>query len=274
MARKSPAFSFYPNDWFGGTMVMPPLQRAAYIDLMSLQWVSVGFSREEALVVCRGIPEADVDAVLDAKFVELKPNRFFNERLEEERKKQGNRVNAARENGKKGGRPKTHSEPKGKAKRKPTGEPTEKLSVSVSDSVSVTGADSVSTQTARATETGDSEADGEPTPSGRALSLSDVVEAFNEAMGQNVRETDPRRRSFKVRARDPWWVDNWREALTKAAGIPFYRGAGSRGWEMTIDFFLKPDSVTKILESPHDESKSVPRGSVVVEAGDPLEGFR
>lgn len=139
MVRKSPAFSFYPDSWFGGTLTMPPIQRAAYIDLLGLQWVSGGFSKEDAILVCRGVPEADVQAVLDSKFDEVEPSRFLNSRLEDERQKQSKRAENARQNGRKGGRPKTKDKPTGKPGSKPESKakpnPREKLSDSDSDSL-------------------------------------------------------------------------------------------------------------------------------------------
>lgn len=142
MTRKSPAFSFYPNDWFEGTMLMPAIQRAAYIDLLGLQWVRGGFSREDAHLAVRGVSAEDIDIVIAEKFDEAKPNWFLNHRLESEREKQGKRTRTARENGRKGGRPKTQEEPTSKprskptskAKHKPKANPEEKLSDS--DSVS------------------------------------------------------------------------------------------------------------------------------------------
>jgi uncharacterized protein YdaU (DUF1376 family) len=82
MSRKSPAFSFYPDSWIGGTMRMPPMQRAAYIDLLANQWLEGAFDFACALLVCRGVKEADVRAVLDSKF-ELVDGLYFNRRLEE-----------------------------------------------------------------------------------------------------------------------------------------------------------------------------------------------
>ena len=114
---------------------MPGTQRAAYIDLLGLQWVRGGFSREQAHLAVRGVEESDIDQVIDEKFEEVKPNWFCNARLESERESQRKRTTAAKENGKKGGRPKTQQTTQSKPKLKPQPNPQEKLSVS--DSVSV-----------------------------------------------------------------------------------------------------------------------------------------
>jgi uncharacterized protein YdaU (DUF1376 family) len=133
MSRKSPAFSFYPDSWIGGTMRMPPMQRAAYIDLLANQWLEGAFDSACALLVCRGIKEADVLAVLDSKF-ELVDGLYFNRRLEEERKKQAAKSEAGRIGGSK-------SQSNSQAKRKQTAKqtsskPASEIQHSVSDSVS------------------------------------------------------------------------------------------------------------------------------------------
>jgi uncharacterized protein YdaU (DUF1376 family) len=100
MTQKKPAFLFFPDNWFGGTLTMTPIQRAAYIDLICLQWLHGSFTAEMARQVLRGIPEADLQAVLASKFV-LEGGRYFNSRLECERGRQGDRTNRAKEAAKK-----------------------------------------------------------------------------------------------------------------------------------------------------------------------------
>lgn len=168
MARKSPAFSFYADSWIGGTMRMPPLQRAAYIDLMANQWLEGPFTLEVALMVSRGIPEKEVKAVLQSKFIQSE-GLYYNERLEQERKKQADYSEKQSRNGKKGGRGNKQlnkpDDSQNKAKTKPDDSPEqsqgesqqqsqEKLSVSVSDSVLVLESDSNS----------DSDSGGEESP--------------------------------------------------------------------------------------------------------------
>jgi uncharacterized protein YdaU (DUF1376 family) len=159
MARKSPAFSFYPDSWLGGTMRMLPEQRAAYIDLMANQWLEGPFTLETALVVCRGCSEKSVTAVLNAKFV-CRGGLYCNDRLEEERQKQVQFAQKQAKNGVKGGRPKGSKKNPNETQMKPKQNPDEsqtitqtetqtitqkKLSVSVSDSVLDTSSNSTST---------------------------------------------------------------------------------------------------------------------------------
>ena len=72
------------------------------------------------------------------------------------------------------------------------------------------------------------------------------------AVGHHVRGnrgvalTDARRIHFRARLADPLW--DWRAALAKFP-LPFCEG---NEWKPDVDFFLKPDSVTKILEGRYD----------------------
>jgi uncharacterized protein YdaU (DUF1376 family) len=128
MTRKSPAFSFYPDSWIGGTALMSSEEKAIYIDLLCVAWLHRKFTLDQALNFCRGSSRESVERVVLDKFREENDGFFVNPRLEEERSKQQSRI----ENGKKGGRPK-------KANQKLNGKLNEsqsKDSVSVSVSVS------------------------------------------------------------------------------------------------------------------------------------------
>ena len=145
MARKSPAFSFYPESWWMGTLGLTPIQRAAYIDLLCLQWESGGFTLAFALGSARGIPEDTIRFVLASKFVQDEDGNWYNERLEAERVKQQAYREKQAKNGSLGGRPKSNRNPAdnpNKTQRltqtETQAEPNQKpsVSVSVSDSVS------------------------------------------------------------------------------------------------------------------------------------------
>lgn len=57
------------------------------------------------------------------------------------------------------------------------------------------------------------------------------------------------------RMADPYWRENWRGALALMAGRAFCRGENDRGWVADLDFFLRPDTVTRLLEGKY-ESKA------------------
>lgn len=64
--------------------------------------------------------------------------------------------------------------------------------------------------------------------------------------------TPTRVQKLCVRLKDDWWRDNWMDALKKADGIAGLSGANSRDWVANIDWFLKPDTVTRIMEGFYD----------------------
>lgn len=96
-------------------------------------------------------------------------------------------------------------------------------------------------------------ADDDPElPEEQGPTPDEILDAWNEAMGAKARMTKKRRASIKTRLADSWWRDNWQEALLKARGSPFLTGDNDRGWKADLDFFLKPDTVTKISEGKYD----------------------
>jgi len=104
-------------------------------------------------------------------------------------------------------------------------------------------------------EGGSSESDQTPaTP-------KDVIEAFNKAFDQQARVTEPRRKTIAIRLKDAWWRANWQKAIDKGKSLPFMTGNNNRGWKIDIDFFIRPDSATKIIEGKYDGQPSDSRGS-------------
>jgi len=63
--------------------------------------------------------------------------------------------------------------------------------------------------------------------------------------------SESRRRQIRVRLRDPTWLDQALEAVRRISDIPFLCGQNDRGWRANIDWLLRPDSVTKILEGQY-----------------------
>ena len=81
----------------------------------------------------------------------------------------------------------------------------------------------------------------------------EVVDTVNESLSRGFRLTPSRKRLIASRLKDDYWQSNWRQAISQAAASDFLNGRTDRGnWRMDIDFFLKPDTVTKILEGKYD----------------------
>lgn len=61
-----------------------------------------------------------------------------------------------------------------------------------------------------------------------------------------------RTNQLRLRMKDAFWAENWRDAIEKASGIPGLRGANERGWRANVDWFLRPGTVLKIVEGVYD----------------------
>lgn len=71
-------------------------------------------------------------------------------------------------------------------------------------------------------------------------------------------------RSGKLRSRmsEKGWYENALLAIPKIQNIPFMLGVNDRSWKANIDFFLRPDTVTKICEGAYaEESTNISKAS-------------
>ena len=64
-----------------------------------------------------------------------------------------------------------------------------------------------------------------------------------------------RMKSFRQRRAETAWRDRWREALAKAVTLPALAGANDRAWTANVDWFLRPETLVKILEGRYDNWK-------------------
>lgn len=85
----------------------------------------------------------------------------------------------------------------------------------------------------------------------------EVFKAFAEvakACGWKVpvEITAKRRKALRERLRDPTWRDRWREGLERARASEFLAGRNERNWVPDLDWFLRPDTVVKILEGRYE----------------------
>ena len=64
--------------------------------------------------------------------------------------------------------------------------------------------------------------------------------------------TEARLRSLKSRLCDQWWLDNYKEALIRMQNSDFCKGVNDQTWIADLEFFLRPESVPKIMEGKYD----------------------
>jgi hypothetical protein len=71
-----------------------------------------------------------------------------------------------------------------------------------------------------------------------------------------IRLTEKLRRAARARLKVPWWSEHWLLALERLPQCRFLWGESDRGWKADLEWFLKPDSVQKILEGKYDNAGS------------------
>lgn len=113
----------------------------------------------------------------------------------------------------------------------------------------------------------------EEKPKEQTVTKEEFIKVWN-SLGKPFSKINPkapseaRWKTLEVRARNPWWRDNWRAAIVLAVDRPFLRGENGRGWVMDPDFFLRPESVTMIMEGkyagqPGAATPAQPKGRVL-----------
>jgi len=63
--------------------------------------------------------------------------------------------------------------------------------------------------------------------------------------------TAERKKELRARMCDTEWRETYQEALEKAKSSTFLRGMNDRNWKADIDWFLRPNTVCKILEDKY-----------------------
>lgn len=88
-----------------------------------------------------------------------------------------------------------------------------------------------------------------PPPLADQLPPFDEIERYwNESFGVSHTLTDSRRDKLKTRWKDATFRTRWREAIDRMSVSDFCRGLNDRRWIANLDFFLKPDTLTKTLD--------------------------
>jgi hypothetical protein len=99
-----------------------------------------------------------------------------------------------------------------------------------------------------------------------ASPLSSVLERWNKATGLKgcLLLSDKRRRLLQTRLSEKFFADNWQGAIERIEGSNFCKGQNERGWKASFDWFIRADTVIKIIEGVYDNatSKPKPRGRI------------
>lgn len=100
--------------------------------------------------------------------------------------------------------------------------------------------------------TGPKEKDTSPPAPHRKIADAWNALASSQNLPRVVNLSEKRRTLIRSRWRDPHWRTAWKEALAKVSACPFLLGENDRGWRANFDWFLRPDTVTKITEGAYD----------------------
>lgn len=87
--------------------------------------------------------------------------------------------------------------------------------------------------------------------------LAEIEEIFNcwnllGCVPKVLLISDQRRRHLEARLSSKFFRDNWRVAMDKIKSSPFLCGQSERGWKANFDWFIRPDSVLRIMEGKYD----------------------
>jgi len=97
-------------------------------------------------------------------------------------------------------------------------------------------------------------------PKGGTVSLpshDEFLQTWNASAESNrwrlCRElTQGRKKALKARLCDLFWRENWESALRRVAPVPGLRGQNEQNWIANVDWFLRPQTVAKIVEGFYD----------------------
>lgn len=89
---------------------------------------------------------------------------------------------------------------------------------------------------------------------GASLPLALVLDNWNATPGVKrcLVMSDKRRRQLEVRLREPFFFENWNQAIQRIRNSRFCSGENDRGWVASFDWFIQPDTCLKVMEGKYD----------------------
>lgn len=98
--------------------------------------------------------------------------------------------------------------------------------------------------------------------------INEMVTIWNSISGlpRVLNVTEKRKKAIRARMKDPLFASSWKIALEKIKISSFCMGKNDRNWIANLDFFLRPDTITKIMEGQYDD-KSVSKPKIISQNG-------
>lgn len=276
---KDPAFLFYSKDFYEGTRMMLPEERACYIDLMIYQHQNGIIPKDlrRVLMYCSGIDEATLKATLEAKF-KLCNEGWYNEKLlslTEERKEYSSkqsdngRVGQFFKHAKSELSAKEYKELKdfvyqdfGKdqllniIKKSKTLKATLKAILKHLEDGNGDAIANEDEDTNENKKGGSGEKS--KTPKNEKIDFDKITKIFNETcleLPDVQKLTDKRKTAVKARVKEyqPEDVEIFFQTVFgKVSENKFLNGDNDRGWKADFDWILNPNNLIKILEGNYN----------------------
>jgi hypothetical protein len=79
------------------------------------------------------------------------------------------------------------------------------------------------------------------------------IASSTPGMSQVVTLSDKRKESLRTRLKSPFFVENWRPAISKIAKSSFCTGHNDRGWKADFEWLIENDNnIVKVMEGKYD----------------------
>ena len=75
--------------------------------------------------------------------------------------------------------------------------------------------------------------------------------------------TKKRQQTVRARMNDEFWRANWREAMQRVGASAFCTGTNDRDWRANFDWFLRPETVARLIEGAYDGNGNGDSGRAV-----------
>lgn len=95
-----------------------------------------------------------------------------------------------------------------------------------------------------------------------------MASSKNVTCSKCMKISDRWKKKLKSRLADSFWREHWREALAKIPESDFLSGRRT-DWKATVEFFMRPDSVLKIMQGDYDNSERGGNGEANLPRHDP-----
>lgn len=304
---KDPAFLLYSKDFYEGTRLMLPEERACYLDLLIFQHQNgpIPEDTRRILMYCSGINEATLIATLEAKF-KLGPKGWLNEKLQSVIENRNEFTSKQSINGKVGQfwkkckaflSPAEYQELRvslGSAsneeifdfiKDKQIAKATLKamLKALLKHLVNVNAIVNVNVNTIKNENENETQKEkSEPAksesleavkPKAAKIDYEKIVDIFNSVCHNlpTVQKITPKRKAALKSLTNEYGLNEIGLVFQATANSKFLNGENDRGWAADFDWLTSPNNFIKILEGKYNDK---PKQTTSSSTGGPSSDFR